>query len=384
MKVLHVIPSIAPVYGGPSKVVVDICKNLNSEGIDTTIATTNAGFGNKCFPLNEETEYKDVRTIFFKKQIGESFKYSRPLEKWLLRNVSGYDLVHIHAIFNHATVAAFSACRKAKVPYILRPLGSLDPWSLNQKKLFKEMFLWIFGDKIIRNASGIHYTTVAEKELAESRIKSAKGFVVPLSVDGSYLDYAPDHRALARHGISKRNKYILFLSRIHYKKGIELLIDAFNRLNNVDKFKDYRLVIAGDGESEYVCKIKELAGHNGNIVFTGWLGEEEKKSFLSHAEILALPSYQENFGLCLIEAMAMGVPVLVSTKVNIAEDIVSASAGIICELNKDSVYNSLKNILSDSKKLGNCRNASRKLVKDSFTAKASTKKLIDMYSSVID
>src|SRR5205085_1067284 len=131
VKVLHVIPSVAPRYGGPSRAVVDMCRALRGGGVDTLIATTDAdGEGRLAVELGRHTLFKDVPAIFFSRQWSEAYKYSRPLAHWLDAHVGDFDVVHIHAVFSHACLAAAKACRKRGVPYVVRPLGTLDPWSL--------------------------------------------------------------------------------------------------------------------------------------------------------------------------------------------------------------------------------------------------------------
>src|SRR5712692_7275217 len=147
MKVLHVIPSIAPRYGGPSQAVLGMCRELSRQGVQTMIATTNAdGAGALLVKLNEVSEYEGQQVIFFQRQLSTSFLYSRPLGQWLSLHVRDFDVVHMHAIFSHSSLAAASSCRRDHVPYIVRPFGSLDPWSLKRKAILKQ-FLWYVGVK---------------------------------------------------------------------------------------------------------------------------------------------------------------------------------------------------------------------------------------------
>src|SRR5262249_12682554 len=247
VKVLHVIPAVAPRYGGASHAVLTMCSALQTQGIEILIATTDAD-GNEKLPvaLGEKTIYQDIATIFFIRQWSEAFKYSRPLAVWLERNVKNFDLVHIHAIFSHACVAAAAACRKRRVPYLVRPLGALDPWSLKQKSGRKRI-IWHLGVKqMLTGAAHIHYTTADEKLLAETGLGLTRGVVVPERIDLSFAERktAPfgDAQPQVRH-----NPYVLALSRIHPKKGFELLIESFAALKKSGLFGDWRLVFAGDG-----------------------------------------------------------------------------------------------------------------------------------------
>ncbi|HKG80318.1 MAG TPA: glycosyltransferase, partial [Pyrinomonadaceae bacterium] len=123
MRVLHVIPSVSDRSGGPATAIIPMCRALLRHGIEVLLITTDAG-------LREDAlkggDYKGVPAMFFPSQLGESFKYSRPLASWLRSNIRDFGLAHIHAVFNHSSVAAAHVCRKAGVPYVVRPLGTLD------------------------------------------------------------------------------------------------------------------------------------------------------------------------------------------------------------------------------------------------------------------
>src|SRR5262245_54592544 len=171
MKVLHVIPGIAPRYGGPSQAVVQMCQALRAEEIEVLIATTDAdGNGRLAVEIEKTIAHEGVPTIFFPRQLTEAFKYSRPLARWLHSNASPFDVVHIHAIFSHSSLAAASACQRWDVPYVLRPLGSLDPWSLSQKRFAKKILFQMGVNQMLDGACAIHYTTAAEKQLAEGAL----------------------------------------------------------------------------------------------------------------------------------------------------------------------------------------------------------------------
>src|SRR6185369_11193745 len=117
------------------------------------LITTNHGLQDE--EVSRTCDYKGLPARFFPSQLGESFKYSRPMAAWLDANISDFDLVHIHSVFNHASVAAAHACRKGKVPYVIRPLGTLEPWSMAQKPLRKHFFLQVSGKGILRRAAAV-------------------------------------------------------------------------------------------------------------------------------------------------------------------------------------------------------------------------------------
>ena len=151
MRVLHVIPSVSERSGGPATAIIPMCRALMREGIEVLLLTTDAGLPGT---NGDVIDYKGVPTRFFHSQWGESYKYSRPMASWLNSNAKNFDVAHIHAVFNHSSVAAARACRDAGVPYVIRPLGTLDPWSMTQKSLRKRLFWQVSGKEMLQHAVG--------------------------------------------------------------------------------------------------------------------------------------------------------------------------------------------------------------------------------------
>jgi glycosyltransferase involved in cell wall biosynthesis len=398
LKILHVIPAVAPRYGGPSQAIFTMCRALQAQGVEVLIATTNAD-GSVELPvtLGEKIVYRDTPAIFFDRQWSEALKYSRPLALWLERNIKNFDLAHIHAVFSHACVSAARACGKNGVPYVVRPLGTLDPWSLKQKNVRKRLF-WHLGVKqMLTGAAAIHYTSDEEKRLAETGLGLSGGIVIPNGLDLGFvnekgqkgqraaLDTAwPAEPFDAPQSEIGRTPYVLALSRIHPKKGFELLIESFAMLRKQRRFSDWSLVFAGAGDEEYINRLKGLArqrGLNGVAQFIGWLDGDRKYAALKGASLLAMPSYQENFGISLIEAMACGVPVLVSPHVNLAPDIERACAGWIAELSQEKLAGVLAEAL-DNVEERKRRGAKARALAQTFAAPLIAKNLVNLYQSL--
>lgn len=341
MRVLHIIPSLSERSGGPAYAIISMCRALQEKGIEVAIATTEADLSGAQPQSGTSITYQGINTFLFPAQWDSSYKYSRPLAVWLAENVGRFDLVHIHAVFNYACIAAARACRKNNVPYIVRPLGSLDPWSMSQKALRKSVFWQLAGKRMLRDAAAVHYTAGGEQEATEASLGLNHGTVVPLGVDPLIDDPLQDGQTPGSEisGVAGY-PYLLVLSRLHPKKGLEVLLDAFLSLSSEKQFENWRLVLAGDGSSEHVEKLKakvDSRGANNRVLFPGWLNGEKKSAALRQASLLALPSYHENFGLCVMEAMACGVPVLISPHVNLAPDVHAAGAGWIAPVEHEAI-----------------------------------------------
>jgi glycosyltransferase involved in cell wall biosynthesis len=345
MRILHVIPAVAERYGGPSSVALDTCAGLAARGHNVLLATTDAdGPGRLDVSIGQPTTYRGVPAIVFPRTSSEAFKWSPDLARWLDRSVAGFDVVDIHAIFSHSSLVAGRACRQMDVPYVVRPHGSLDPWSLARKATQKRILFWLGARRLLTGAARVQYTTGDEQRLAESRLPwLANGVVVPLGVGG-------EQASAPARPTGSGAPYVLTLSRLESKKGLELLIAAFHQVTVAGALADWRLVIAGDGDTAYVRDLKRLAANGSaaaRIDFPGWVSGVEKAALLRRAALFASPSEQENFGVAVVEAMAEGVPVLVSPGVNLAPDIAAAGAGWIAERNPASFPRVLEAILHD-------------------------------------
>lgn len=380
-RVLHVIPAVAPRYGGPSRVVLGMCRALNERGIDTVIATTDAdGEGRLAVQLDTPVSFNGISTVFFRRQWSERFKYSRSMATWLDRHVREFDAVHIHAVFSHVCLTAARASRRHGVPYIVRPLGSLDPWSLRQRRLAKWLLLRMSVARTLRGAAFVHYTSDEERRLAEAGLRIGRGAVVPLGIDPELLDEA--HSEAGR-----KAPYVLALGRVHEKKGLELLIDAFLDVAHRHELQRWRLVIAGDGEPRYIAGLRMRAARNEGrerVVFSGWLHGPARLAALRGADLVASPSYQENFGLSIVEALACRVPVLVSPHVNLAAEIEAAGAGWIVPLEHAALVASLRDAMRDGDERMRRGRAGRALVCRRFTWSAVGEQLLAMYRAATE
>ncbi len=388
LKVLHVIPAVAPRYGGPSRVIFEMCRSIQQKGTEVLVATTDAdGAGHLPVEAGAAIAYQRVPTIFFKRQLSEVFGYSFSLARWLNDNVKNFDVVHIHAVFSHPCLAAARACRRSEVPYIVRPLGSLDPWSMRQKPHRKKLMWHMSVGRMLSEAAAVHYTTREEQRLAEASLGLTQGVVIPLGIEMGMTEDATSAESFRRnHPSLDSNPYILTLSRLHPKKNMELLLEAFLALVKKSEFETWRLVIAGDGETEYIASLKRLTqvlGGDGKVLFTGWLGGAQKAAALREAALLALTSRQENFGLCVVEALACGVPVVVSDRVNLATEIENAGAGWVTTLEKTNLERVLAEALYDEGERRRRGLAGLDLVERQFSWSKVADELNLLYRSVV-
>ena len=356
-----------------------MCKALQRAGVDVTIATTD-------HDLDYQPDFSTLNGVpvrIFTSQLGDSFKYSRPFTLWLNSAVESFDVVHIHAVFNHSSIAAARACSRKKVPFIVRPLGTLDPWSMKQKPIRKQVFLKLGARRLLTNAAAIQYTTEEEKKTTEATLKLNHGTVVPLGIDDelSNLEISKEQFGQMFPTVLDR-PYILVLSRLHPQKNLEALLRAFISISAKPHLSQWRLVIAGDGAPDYVAELTNVAAPSDRVLFTGWLEADAKSSILHNASLLALPSFQESFGLCLLEAMACGVPVFVGSNVKLAADIKNAGAGWITEPEPAAIEETLSKALENPTELKTRGAAGLELAR-AFSWDSVGLSLSSLYASVV-
>lgn len=378
MKVLHVVPALAACYGGPSKVVLDTCRALRSEGVQAEIATTNAnGDTNSPLPLESPSFLNTVPVHFFERQQPWRYAFSWPMTQWLKKNVANYDLLHIHAVFSYSTTAAAFYARKFGVPYIIYPHGMLAPWPLRKSRIRKALYLKAMEQKTIEGANAIQFT--AEEEFSMSTAVGKSRFVLPCIFD---LEENYKERSNGASVHTKTN--ILFLSRIDPKKGIDTLISALQRL--ASEGREFVFTLAGSGDTAYEEKVAGMirdAGLLSRTVIKGFVTGEEKASTFREADIFVLPSHQENFGIAVVEAMAYGLPVIISNEINIHSEIARARAGLVVPPTIDDLYKAILELIKKPKLRIEMGQSGRQFARDRYSPSATAREMTRVYHDVI-
>jgi glycosyltransferase involved in cell wall biosynthesis len=382
MRVLHVIPSIAAVYGGPSQVVIEMCQTLIQKGIDVNIVTTNADGNNKLdIPIHQWVEYRGVQTYIFTSALGESIKFASGFRHWLAAEMVNYDFVHIHAVFSYTCIVAASVCRKAQIKYVMRPLGTLDPWSMAQKAFKKNLCLTLGLKRLLKAANAIQYTTQAEMDRTQSTLGLNNGMVI---ANGLFPEvYRPDPDD--QNEPDSAQDYILYFGRIAPKKNIETLLSSFSELKSNPRFENLKLLIAGNGDSDYVESIASLVDGHGNssdIEMLGWISGDEKLKLIRQALLFVLPSSNENYGVVVAECAAASVPVVISDQVFLSEEIERSNAGWIWDF-KSPLIDTLVEAL-DSSELKERGENGRQMVEKKYDWHVLGDQLCDYYQSQLE
>lgn len=345
MRVLHVTPYFAPAfqYGGPPRSVLGLCKGLQHAGIDVEVLTTTAN-GQADFNPSPPpgVEYEGVRVHYVRRGFPRRLFGGR-LRKPLTEALERVDVCHVHGLWNIPEWRATSLARAQAVPYVLSPRGMLQPGALRQRSWRKQIaYSWIERSSI-RDASLLHATSDAEAAVLRRHRDDDAVIVAPNGV--TVPPASASSRFRERQGISRDAFVIIFLGRIHPIKRIDLLIAAFEilRADNID----VHLVIAGpDERGDLAGLMRSVEAHADRVHATGALDEDEKWEALRDADVAVQCSDSESFGLAIVEAMAAGLPVVVSRTCPWPE-IETRQCGFWVEQSSSAIANAIGRMVTD-------------------------------------
>ncbi len=387
MKILHVIANLAPRYGGPSKACWEMARAVAQLGHEVSIYTTNQdGPGELEVPVGQPVWREGVEIRYFPIQAPRYWGTSLPLAMGLRRKIPASDLVHIHSLYLFHDLVAGHYCRAYGIPYLLRPHGTLDPFIHRRHRWRKRLMELWFEDRNIRRAAALHFTTAQEQELAAPYTFETPGLVVPLGIGVDEFGEMPEPGGFRRRHPEIGDKHIiLFFGRVNFKKGLDILAKAFGAVAR--QRQDVHLVIAGPDNEGWGAKVRtwlEEEGVGARTTFTGMVLGPEKLAVLRDATLFVLPSYSENFGIAVIEAMAMGLPVIISDQVNIWREVQDGRAGRVIPCDAGALADQILDLLAHPEAAASMGQTGRALVMERFPWPRIGRSLAEAYVRIID
>jgi glycosyltransferase involved in cell wall biosynthesis len=325
MKILQVVQTLDPATGGVARAVVSLSQALVRSGHQVEIVALDEPGAPWLGAIGLPVHALGAGVT--------SYRYSKRLVRWLAQHGGGYERVIVHGLWQHLGFAVFRRYAGTSIPYYVFPHGMLDPWFKRTYPLkhVKKWFYWPWADyRVLRDAAAVIFTSEEEKLQARESfwLYRCREKVSPLGVEAPDVIPHAKEIFLTRFPELRDACFLLFLGRLHPKKGCDLLLEAFAR----DEFSSapLALVFAGPDqvgwEGTLRARAKELKPPR-HVVFTGMLESKLKRGALEAADAFILPSHQENFGMAVAEALAVGLPVLISDRVNIWREIETDGAG---------------------------------------------------------
>ncbi len=378
---LHCLISYDNKLGGAVHAALNICRYLGT--------TVNRVESVAPYAPGDDTDYLErVYPGFLKHRVARSFPHryneSGELTPWLVKNLDRFDVVDIHGVWVLTTVRAARACQLAGKPYFIHAHGSLDPFDLRKHKLLKRLLGPLFIRPMLARSAGVICTAQREADDLETYGADPSRFSVSLPVVP--IEQKADARIWfrAKHRIPQDALVVLFLSRVDYKKGLEFLIPSLAAAKR--QHPSLWFVLAGSGDAEFIARIKRLAQEAGILPWmteTGFISGADKQGALSAADLFALPSLNENFGIVLVEAMSAKIPLLVSDQVYIHKEIAEARAGLVCSPSVRSCQEALLKALEDPKRLREMGKRGHVLAEGSLGFRAATRNLVAVYATAV-
>lgn len=391
MKILHVIPSISPHCGGPTHTVLDLACSLAKKSHKVKIFTTNLnGVGRAVtgilnVPLGKAIDKAGVEIRYFSTQYPR-WAFSWGFMKALRVAIKWTDIVHIHYLYLFTALVTACCCHQYGVPYVLSMHGFLDPYLRKKNRLVKAIYHHLIEQYNWNNAAAIHYHAQEEMALVHKPLKiRAPGVVIPSGLNIEEYSNLPAYGLFRqKYPVLKGKKVLLFLSRINFKKGLDILAKAFGEV--VRRRSDVYLVIVGSDTEGYGDKVKKWLTEEGasdRTIFTGMLLGQDKLSAFRDSDIFVLSSYTENFGIVIIEALACNLPVVISNRVNIWREIIEADAGVVVNCDPKELAQALLKLLDNPRRCRRLGKNGRRLVEEKFTWDKVTDRMIKVYENIL-
>lgn len=382
MKILHITEDFAPKYGGIAHALKSLSTmqaKMNHE-IAIVAATPSNDLAETFKPENVNVEiiHKDVLSNIWN-------SHSVRLRSMLRKILFEFDIIHIHGIWHYPCFIAAKIARREKIPYIITPHGALEPWCLEYKRFKKKIYYKLAQEKQLRDAAIIHAITRQEANNIGKLIPRARVMVVPNGVDlPERLN--DEEKKLYEHKYEylSGKKTILFLGRIHPKKGLDILIRAYAIAKKAGI--GHILVIAGPDEvgwKKTLRRIADEAGVEDSVFFIGFIEGKEKQYVLETADIFIMPSHSEGFSVAILEAMSFSKPVIITKGCNFPE-IEKEGAGIVVDPTEEEIAKAIIRMASDVELARYMGDNARNLIINEYTWDKIASRTIQMYKEAIN
>jgi glycosyltransferase involved in cell wall biosynthesis len=389
LRVAHVIPGIAARTGGPAASVLGTALALNHAGVHVEVFTTDIGTAASARHITRlKPEDIDGPTDFpihiARARQPLRLAYAPALRKELAQRADEFDVIHIHSLFLYPQYAAYRVAYERRIPYVVSPRGALDPYLRRRGRIRKALTDLVWQRQMLNHAAALHLTADKEVELIAGIAPKVRRCVIPNPVDWRTYADLPDPRTFTSKYLSGQSPpIVMYLGRISHKKRIDVLIAAFARI--APSHPNAALVIIGPDDEGLTPQLQKAAtqfGVSGRTTFIGHLAGKEKLAALAAATVWVLPSATENFGVAAVEALAAGVPVIMSPGVNISAELGELGACIVCEPEPGALATEISALLEHPDRRSALATAGRRAARR-FSPEIVAAQMTSLYESVL-
>jgi glycosyltransferase involved in cell wall biosynthesis len=391
LNILFVTSYYKPAYtfGGPVVSTAAICENLIKHGVKVTVFTTNAG-GDSVLdvPINRPKDIDGVEVWYFPLRFGGlGFFYASGLYSRIFHQIHHYDIIFTESLWGYASIPVYQASRHALKPYVVQLNGQLEPWSLQQKSTKKNIYLKLWGKKFLDNANGLLCTAITEVEHLEGLKLRSLPFIVPLGLNlDTYTESPAKELFRIQFNIPEEAPVMLFLGRLHHKKRPDLAIKVLSMLP--EDLQNCHLILAGPDQENLISTLTIYAQKLdclGRVHFTGMLERKQVLDAFAASNLLIMPSepQSENFGMAAAEALAAGLPILVSDSVPVGYWAVEAGAGRTASCDAESLTQAAADMLSNPSQLIEMGKQGRELAHKIFDIQKVTSQIVNQFQAII-
>jgi glycosyltransferase involved in cell wall biosynthesis len=376
LRILHVMPSIALAFGGPTRSLVGYVKAAQSQGLDVTVAAPEPA------PADIEAmraALPGVPVNVFTACGSGAFVVAPGLLKWMIGTAAKYDVVHVHGLFNSVSSLAAVIATRNRCATVLRPFGTLSRFTFEHRRSWlKHCFFRLVDEPNVRRVEALHFTTTDERDEAarHGSFLARRAYVVP-------PPWMPPLAPAAIRSTPSRWT-ALFVSRLHPVKDVELLLEAWALVLAV--LPDARLVIAGSGHPSYVSSLRASATRlslDDRVAFVGYATESEKARLFEEADVFILASRHENFGVAVLEAAAAGIPVVVTREVQLAPFLEAQGLARVSARDMKVLANTIITTMRDDRMRAHCATNGREIITRRFSISQVGKELVAMYGAAL-
>lgn len=380
----------AYIYGGPVRCISELCEALAKLDCTVTVLTTNVNGDHLLdVPLDRPMNVDGVEVIYYPitHVPPKSFFYSPALARACRQQISKFDIVVLQTMFTHTMGPAVAACKRAAVPYIVQTHGQLLPWSLQQKRIKKKVYQALVGRSHLERASALHCTDPVEARWIDRLGITTPKIVIPNGVNAEYFSQLPSRGTIRRRfEIPEDASLLLFLGRLHPKKRPDIAVDVLGAARSLPG--ETHLVLAGPDETQMVPALHAQARRLGcadRLHIAGLLQTDEVLSALADSDLLLMPSEpeSENFGMSALEAMAAGVPVLVSDGVPVGGWAESFGAGRMVPCTGNAFKKATIELLNDPMRLKEMGVNGQALVRQKFDIEIVARQMLAQYQAIL-